>query len=58
MKHIYLNLKRFDVPVSLGGVNRLAPVQEWGKTIVENTQDALRKYDPVSYTHLTLPTKA
>lgn len=46
MKHIYLNLKRFDVPVSLGGVNRLAPVQEWGKTIVENTQDALRKYDP------------
>lgn len=46
MKHIYLNLKRFDVPVSLGGVNRIAPVQEWGKTIVENTQDALRKYDP------------
>lgn len=46
MKHIYLNLKRFDVPVSLGGVNRLAPVQEWGKTIVENTQDALGKYDP------------
>ena len=26
MKHIYLNLKRFDVPVELGGVNRLAPV--------------------------------
>lgn len=46
MKHIYLNLKRFDVPVSLGGVNRLASVQEWGKTIVESTQDALRKYDP------------
>lgn len=46
MKHIYLNLKRFDVPVSLGGVNRLAPVQEWGKTIVENTQDAFGKYDP------------
>ena len=24
MKHIYLNLKRFDVPVEMGGVNRLA----------------------------------
>lgn len=46
MKHIYLNLKRFDVPVELGGVNRLAPVQEWGRTIVAQTQEALKKYDP------------
>ena len=35
MKHIYLNLKRFDVPVGLGGVNRLAPVASWGRAIVE-----------------------
>ena len=34
MKHIFLNLKRFDVPVELGGVNRLAPVAEWGRAIV------------------------
>ena len=34
MKHIYLNLKRFDVPVELGGVNRLAPVKEWGAAVV------------------------
>lgn len=46
MKHIYLNLKRFDVPVELGGVNRLAPVREWGKAVVSGTQEALRKYDP------------
>lgn len=46
MKHIYLNLKRFDVPVELGGVNRLAPLQEWGKTVVGKTQDALKEYDP------------
>ncbi|MBO5504803.1 MAG: triose-phosphate isomerase [Lachnospiraceae bacterium] len=46
MKHIYLNLKRFDVPVELGGVNRLAPLQEWGRTVVEGTQDALAQYDP------------
>lgn len=30
MKHIYLNLKRFDIPKEMGGVNRIAPVQEWG----------------------------
>ena len=46
MKHIYLNLKRFDVPVELGGVNRLAPVKEWGAAVVGGTQEALRKYDP------------
>ena len=37
MKHIYLNLRRFDVPVELGGVNRLAPVAGWGRAIVEGT---------------------
>ena len=46
MKHIFLNLKRFDVPVALGGVNRIAPLNEWGTYIVKNTQEALKKYDP------------
>lgn len=46
MKHLYLNLKRFDVPVEYGGVNRIAPVAEWGRYIVENTQEALKQYDP------------
>lgn len=46
MKHIFLNLKRFDVPAEFGGVNRLASLQEWGRTIVEQTQDQLTNYDP------------
>ena len=46
MKHLYLNLKRFDVPVEFGGVNRIAPVADWGKYIVEHTQEGLKKYDP------------
>ena len=46
MKHIFLNLKRFDVPVALGGVNRIAPLNEWGTYIVKNTQEALKKYAP------------
>ena len=46
MKHIYLNLKRFDVPVELGGVNRLAPVRDWGAAVVDGTQEGLRRYDP------------
>ena len=45
MKHIYLNLKRFDVPVELGGVNRIAPINEWASYIVKNTQEALKKYN-------------
>ena len=46
MKHIFLNLKRFDVPAALGGVNRIAPIESWGRYIVENTQKALKHYDP------------
>lgn len=45
MKHIYLNLKRFDVPASMGGVNRLACVENWASMIVSATQDELKKYD-------------
>ena len=46
MKHLYLNLKRFDVPVEYGGVNRIAPMKDWGSYIVTHTQDGLKKYDP------------
>lgn len=46
MKHIFLNLKRFDVPTCYGGVNRIAPMKDWGSYIVKNTQEGLGKYDP------------
>lgn len=46
MKHIFLNLKRFDIPVELGGVNRLASVAEWGASVVRRTQDGLLRYAP------------
>ena len=46
MKHLYLNLKRFDVPVEYGGVNRIASLKDWGSYIVSHTQDGLKKYDP------------
>ena len=46
MKHIFLNLKRFDVPAAYGGVNRIAELKDWGGYIVRNTQEALKAYDP------------
>ena len=46
MKHIFLNLKRFDVPAAYGGVNRIAELKDWGGYIVKNTQEALKRYDP------------
>lgn len=46
MKHIFLNLKRFDVPPTYGGVNRIAAMADWGGYIVRETQDALKQYDP------------
>ena len=45
MKHLYLNLKRFDVPAEYGGVNRTVPAAEWGRYIVRSTQESLKRYD-------------
>lgn len=45
MKHIYLNLKRFDIPKEYGGVNTIADMKSWGEYIVSNTQEKLKQYD-------------
>ncbi len=45
MKSIFLNLKRFDIPKKMGGVNSIAPIKEWGSYIIKNTQDQLKEYD-------------
>lgn len=50
MKHIYLNLKRFDISPENGGVNRLCTMASWGQYIVSHTQDALRDYADVDFT--------
>lgn len=44
MKQIFLNLKRFDVPPELGGVNRIAALCEWGSYIIKHTQAQLAPY--------------
>ena len=45
MKHLCLNLKRFDVPADLGGVNRLAPMEEWGTSILSAVKSELGQYE-------------
>ncbi len=44
MKHIYLNLKRFDVPPEFGGINRIAPIQSWAQFLVRSIQERLKRY--------------
>jgi triosephosphate isomerase len=51
VKYIYLNLKRFDIPPELGGVNRIAPVMEWAACIIKNTESRLAEMgDQARYT--------
>lgn len=49
MKHIFLNLKRFDISPARGGVNRLAPMQDWGAAIVNGTQAQLAAYPEAEF---------
>lgn len=46
MKHIFLNLKRFDISKTNGGVNTIADMKDWGGHIVTEIQDQLKTYDP------------
>ena len=52
MKHIFLNLKRFDIPKQMGGVNSIADIDNWGAYIVKNTEEKLQTYkkDQVDFT--------
>ncbi|MCL2477938.1 MAG: triose-phosphate isomerase [Treponema sp.] len=57
MKYIFVNLKRFDVPLEFGGVNRIAAPAEWAQTIIGKVCPGLEKYqkagasgDEVSFT--------
>ena len=46
MKHICLNLKRFDIPPVYGGVNSISEVSSYGETVVKAIQQGLKAYDP------------
>ncbi|MCW6652809.1 triose-phosphate isomerase [Aerococcaceae bacterium NML210727] len=43
MKYIHLNLKRFDIKDTLGGVNRSGELKEWGAQIVQAVQERLEQ---------------
>jgi triosephosphate isomerase len=53
MQYIYVNFKRFDIPPTLGGVNRLCESSKWGETLVGATLPFLKEYDQneVNFTH-------
>lgn len=44
MEHIFLNLKRFDVPAAYGGVNSIAPAENWAEYIISQVKDKLKSY--------------
>lgn len=44
MKHLLLNLKRFDITPERGGVNRIAPPARWGEAIVGGAQERLSAF--------------
>ena len=46
-QHIFVNFKRFDVPASLGGVNR-GDVSGWAERIISGTLPGLSAYDSES----------
>lgn len=44
MKHVFLNLKRFDITPERGGVNRLAAPDVWGAAVIGSIQECATKH--------------
>lgn len=49
MKHIFLNLKRFDVPKQLGGVNDIGDAKDWAKEILSGIEEGTKKYTNIDF---------
>lgn len=45
MDHIYVNLKRFDIPTQFGGINSISSPHEWAETILKAVQNEVKKYE-------------
>lgn len=44
-QHIFVNFKRFDVPASLGGVNRISSMEDYSERVVSSVIPELKEYD-------------
>lgn len=55
MKHIFLNLKRFDITPELGGVNRLAEPRAWGEAVTSSIKQVAERYADVAEFAAFLP---
>ena len=49
MKHIFLNLKRFDITPEHGGVNRLAEPAAWGEAVTSSIKDVAARYTDAEF---------
>ena len=55
MKHIYLNLKRFDIVPERGSVNRLAAPDAWGEAVASSIRPVAERYQDVAEFAAFLP---
>lgn len=44
MKYIFANLKRFDIPKEMDGINGLAPVNKWGSCLTKQIRETMNQY--------------
>lgn len=55
MKHIFLNLKRFDITPEHGGVNRLAEPSAWGEAVTSSIKQVAERYADIAEFAAFLP---
>lgn len=49
MNYIFLNLKRFDIPKNLGGINTDEDVKRWGEKIIKGIDEGIKPFENVRF---------
>lgn len=49
MNYIFLNLKRFDIPMKFGGINAYEETVLWGAKIIEGIDDGVKKFEEATF---------
>lgn len=49
MKYIFVNLKRFDIPRDMGGINQSLDILNWGGEIISGIDEGIKNYNHAQF---------
>ena len=52
MKHIYVNIKRFDIPIEYNGINRIGSMSEFASTMMTQIEHGISSIEDFDFCNI------